>query len=113
MALVETAISSCKGVNGSRLACVGIRSLCCHFMCLLSSSLGQICLLEIDLVGVSIIRSRHFKGARFVFIEPPSLEELERRLRQRNTETPETVSPPKILASVFACMYTYVSPNLA
>ncbi|CDJ37289.1 guanylate kinase, putative [Eimeria tenella] len=55
------------------------------------ASLGQICLLEIDLVGVSIIRSRHFKGARFVFIEPPSLEELERRLRQRNTETPETL----------------------
>jgi len=28
-------------------------------------------------------------NARFVFIEPPSLEELERRIRERGTETDE------------------------
>ena len=56
------------------------------------SSLGKICLLEIDLVGVTTVRARGFKSARFVFIEPPSFAELERRLRKRNTETPEVVS---------------------
>lgn len=55
------------------------------------SALGQICLLEIDLVGVSVVRGRGFPDAKFVFIEPPSFAELERRLRQRNTEAPESV----------------------
>jgi len=30
-------------------------------------------------------------NARFVFIEPPSLEELERRIRGRGTETEESL----------------------
>lgn len=59
---------------------------------LMYSALGKICLLEIDLVGVSIVRGRGFPEAKFVFIEPPSFPELERRLRERNTETPESVS---------------------
>ncbi|OEH77370.1 putative guanylate kinase [Cyclospora cayetanensis] len=55
------------------------------------SEMGQICLLEIDLVGVAKVRAHGFPGARFVFIEPPSLEVLETRLKGRKTETPEAL----------------------
>lgn len=55
------------------------------------SALNQICLLEIDLVGVASVRAHAFPQAKFVFIEPPSFDELERRLRERNTESPDSL----------------------
>ncbi|KAL8269924.1 hypothetical protein Esti_006154 [Eimeria stiedai] len=55
------------------------------------SSLGRICLLEIDLVGVKSLRRLSFRNARFVFIEPPSFAELERRLKGRRTDAPESI----------------------
>jgi len=48
-------------------------------------------LLDIDVQGASQVRGRLGARAVFVFILPPSLEELERRLRRRGTEDEETL----------------------
>ncbi|MEM7247109.1 MAG: guanylate kinase [Acidobacteriota bacterium] len=47
-------------------------------------------LLDIDVQGAAQVRETGFP-ARFVFLLPPSREELERRLRGRGTETEEVV----------------------
>uniref|UniRef100_A0A5K3FVF7 Guanylate kinase n=1 Tax=Mesocestoides corti TaxID=53468 RepID=A0A5K3FVF7_MESCO len=53
---------------------------------------GRICILDVDANGVrSIHAAEPPLNARFVFIGPPSLEELERRLRDRGTETNDTI----------------------
>jgi len=49
---------------------------------------GRPALLEIDLQGARQVRET-MPDARFVFLAPPSWEELERRLVGRGTETPE------------------------
>src|SRR5690606_27875629 len=49
---------------------------------------GEPALLEIDLQGPRQVR-RTMPSARFVFLAPPSFEELERRLLARGTEGPE------------------------
>jgi guanylate kinase len=51
---------------------------------------GADLLLEVDVQGALQLRQRR-SDARFVFLLPPSLEELERRLRGRNTDAPEVV----------------------
>ncbi|MBQ2945800.1 MAG: guanylate kinase [Clostridia bacterium] len=52
---------------------------------------GKNCLLEIDVVGAENIRKMR-KDAVLLFIAPPSMEELERRLRKRGTETDEVIA---------------------
>lgn len=47
---------------------------------------GRLCLLEIDLQGARQVRAA-MPQARFVFLAPPSWEELVRRLDKRGTET--------------------------
>jgi guanylate kinase len=51
---------------------------------------GRDVILEIDVVGASQVRER-VPGSVLIFLEPPSLEELERRLRGRGTETEEAI----------------------
>lgn len=48
-------------------------------------------LLDIDCQGAAQLR-RTCPDAVFIFILPPSFEELERRLRGRNTDTPEVIA---------------------
>ena len=51
---------------------------------------GGIALLEIDVQGAFQVREK-LPQAKLVFIAPPSLEELERRLRGRGTEAEEAI----------------------
>jgi guanylate kinase len=51
---------------------------------------GRDVILEIDVVGASQVGER-VPGSVLIFLEPPSLEELERRLRGRGTETEEAI----------------------
>jgi guanylate kinase len=46
--------------------------------------------LDIEIEGVKQVKNSHL-NAIFIFVEPPSIEELERRLRARNTETEESL----------------------
>lgn len=52
--------------------------------------LGKVCVLDIEIEGVKQIRNSDLNPI-LVFINPPSLEELERRLRGRKTETDESL----------------------
>lgn len=52
---------------------------------------GDQVILEIDVQGAFQVREA-MPNAHLVFIEPPSLEELERRLRGRGTETEEVIA---------------------
>jgi len=51
---------------------------------------GKICVLDIEIQGVEQVRKTDLKPL-MVFIKPPSLEELEKRLRDRKTETEESL----------------------
>jgi len=48
-------------------------------------------LLDIDVKGAIHIQSQYPKSLLTLFIEPPSIEELKRRLRSRGTETEESL----------------------
>ena len=52
---------------------------------------NRICLLDIDVNGVKQIKKLPTFDARFVFIMPPDMGELEKRLRNRATESNEQV----------------------
>lgn len=52
---------------------------------------GRICLLDIDVQGAESVRSSDL-DAVLAFVEPPSSEELERRLRRRGTDAPDTIA---------------------
>lgn len=54
-------------------------------------SRGEELLLDIDVQGFRAIRSRLGNRAEYVFIAPPSIDELRRRLVARGTETPENL----------------------
>ncbi|KAI9674375.1 MAG: guanylate kinase [Trizodia sp. TS-e1964] len=51
---------------------------------------GKVCVLDIEMEGVKQVKATDL-GARFVFVAPPSMRELERRLRGRGTETEESL----------------------
>jgi len=53
-------------------------------------SLGQICILDIDVQGVMNVKKSSLE-AYFIFIAPPSMEELESRLRRRGTESEDDI----------------------
>ncbi|XP_067687792.1 uncharacterized protein [Haliotis asinina] len=54
------------------------------------SKSGKICILDVEINGVQNIKKSDLQ-ARYIFIRPPSLEVLEQRLRDRGTETPESL----------------------
>lgn len=58
---------------------------------------GKIVILEIEVQGASKVRTK-CPDATGIFIMPPSLEELERRLRKRNTDSEETIAKRIALA---------------
>eukprot|EP00128_Syssomonas_multiformis_P018972 Colp12_sorted_trinity150504_noHs@9012 len=51
---------------------------------------GRQCLLDVDMQGVKAIKNTDL-NAKFVFVQAPSLEVLEQRLRARGTETEESL----------------------
>ncbi len=53
--------------------------------------LGFDIVLDIDIQGAAVLRDKKRVEASFIFIAPPSLEELERRLRSRGTDSDETI----------------------
>jgi guanylate kinase len=52
---------------------------------------GLVVVLDIEMHGVKQIKANSSIDARYVFIKPPSLETLERRLRGRGTEIDEDI----------------------
>lgn len=52
---------------------------------------GKVPLLDIDVKGAMHVKEQFPETALTIFIEPPSLEELGRRLRSRGTETEESI----------------------
>ncbi|KAK8736157.1 hypothetical protein OTU49_004851 [Cherax quadricarinatus] len=51
---------------------------------------GRICILDIDTQGVIQVKKTDLP-AQFIFIRPPSIEDLEKRLQARGTETEESL----------------------
>lgn len=54
------------------------------------SKAGKVCILDIDVQGVKKVKQTALNPL-YVFIKPPSLDELESRLRKRNTENDESL----------------------
>jgi guanylate kinase len=51
---------------------------------------GKVCILDVDVQGAMIVMEK-YPQALTIFIQPPSLEELGRRLRIRGTESEEDI----------------------
>uniref|UniRef100_A0A671G7B3 Guanylate kinase n=1 Tax=Rhinolophus ferrumequinum TaxID=59479 RepID=A0A671G7B3_RHIFE len=64
-------------------------------------AVNRICVLDVDLQGVRNIKKTDLRPI-YIFVQPPSLDVLEQRLRQRNTETEESLA--KRLAAARADM---------
>eukprot|EP01112_Ceratiomyxa_fruticulosa_P022602 TRINITY_DN8331_c0_g1_i14.p1 TRINITY_DN8331_c0_g1~~TRINITY_DN8331_c0_g1_i14.p1 ORF type:complete len:270 (-),score=47.47 TRINITY_DN8331_c0_g1_i14:98-907(-) len=54
-------------------------------------SLGKVCILDVDIQGAQSFKKSSLK-CKYIFLAPPSLEELERRLIQRGTDTVESIA---------------------
>ena len=68
---------------------------------------GEVVLLEIEVKGARDIMEK-CKGSHSVFIEPPSIEELERRLRGRGTESEDALKLRlKTAEKELKCKYNY------
>ncbi|MCF8056789.1 MAG: guanylate kinase [Desulfocapsa sp.] len=55
-------------------------------------TMGQDVILDIDVQGAGIIRKNDSIAAVSIFVAPPSIAELERRLRGRGTDSSETIN---------------------
>lgn len=53
---------------------------------------GRNLIMDIDVKGALNVKKRYGKDALSIFILPPSLEELERRLRSRSTDSEESIA---------------------
>ncbi|XP_005095062.2 guanylate kinase isoform X2 [Aplysia californica] len=55
-------------------------------------SSGQLCVLDVEINGVKSIKNSDMQPRpRFIFVKPPGLEELKKRLQGRGTETEESL----------------------
>ncbi len=75
---------------------------------------GQDIILDIDVQGARQLQARPDLEATFIFIAPPSLTELERRLTGRQTETVETITvrlQNARLELAAASLYDYIIVN--
>jgi guanylate kinase len=54
-------------------------------------NLNKIPLLDIDVQGAIHVQQQFLNNSLSIFIQPPSIEELKRRLESRATESPESV----------------------
>lgn len=52
---------------------------------------GQVPVLDIDVKGALHVQQQYPQSSLSIFIEPPSVNELRRRLESRGTETPESL----------------------
>lgn len=52
---------------------------------------GYFVLLDVEVKGASNVKARYGSACLSIFVRPPSLQELEKRLRERGTETDETL----------------------
>ena len=53
---------------------------------------GKVPLLDIDVQGAVHVQQEHRQQSLSIFIEPPSVDELKKRLSSRGTETPESLA---------------------
>ncbi|XP_058409827.1 guanylate kinase isoform X1 [Diceros bicornis minor] len=72
-------------------------------------AMNRICVLDVDLQGVRNIKKTDLRPI-YISVQPPSLEVLEQRLRQRDTETEESLA--KRLAAAQADMESSKEPGL-
>lgn len=75
---------------------------------------GKDIVLDIDVQGASIVRQSDVLSGAHIFIAPPCLAELERRLRGRDTESEEHVSirlKNAVNELQSACRYDYLIVN--
>ncbi len=54
-------------------------------------NMGKIPLLDIDVKGAIHVQQQYPKACLSIFVEPPSVEELKKRLQSRGTETNESL----------------------
>uniref|UniRef100_A0A8C5UPV7 Guanylate kinase n=1 Tax=Microcebus murinus TaxID=30608 RepID=A0A8C5UPV7_MICMU len=72
-------------------------------------AMNRICVLDVDLQGVRNIKKTDLRPL-YISVQPPSLGVLEQRLRQRNTETEESLA--KRLAAARADLESSKEPGL-
>ena len=53
---------------------------------------GRTCILDIDVQGVANCRKAGFPVGKYIFVAPPAVDELQRRLKLRGTETDEVIA---------------------
>lgn len=53
---------------------------------------GKKCILDIDMQGVQAVKSKPELHARYLFIAPPSIDQLRQRLVGRGTETDDSIA---------------------
>ena len=53
---------------------------------------GKVPLLDIDVQGAVHVKQEHREQSLSIFIDPPSVDELKKRLSGRGTETPESLA---------------------
>jgi guanylate kinase len=78
-----------------------------------SQDSSEVLIIELDVQGVQSLHKINFEGV-YVFILPPSLEELEARLRNRKTETEEKIRQrlERGKAEIKRCLtYDYILTN--